>query len=97
MKLNRNHYFAAGVLLLLTGLQFRLVDSVVLNEQTSQFMAQRFSNAPQGPAAGYGTSLFASAMPSRRTLKPPRWLGLSLLSVGSVLALHSLAMRKPGM
>lgn len=97
MKLNRNHYFAAGVLLLLAGLQFRLVDSVVLNEHATQFVAQRFSNSQPGPAVSYGNSLFASAMPSRRTLKLPRWLGLSLLSVGSVLALHSLAMKKPGM
>jgi hypothetical protein len=32
MELNRNHYFAAGVVALLLGWQLRYVDSFVLNE-----------------------------------------------------------------
>jgi hypothetical protein len=30
------------------------------------------------------------------TVKPPEWLGWCLMSVGAVLALHSLSMPKPG-
>jgi hypothetical protein len=32
----------------------------------------------------------------RRTLRPPTWLGFALISIGAVLVLHSLAMKKPG-
>jgi hypothetical protein len=34
--------------------------------------------------------------PSRRTVELPSWLGYSLISVGSILVLHSIAMGKPG-
>jgi hypothetical protein len=35
-------------------------------------------------------------MPSRKVVKPPRWLGLALMSVGSVLTLKSLSMKNAG-
>ena len=42
-------------------------------------------------------NLAASMGPTpRRTIHPPEWIGYALLSVGSVLVLHSLAMKKPG-
>jgi hypothetical protein len=31
-----------------------------------------------------------------REIKPPKWIGYSLLSVGGVLVLHALSMKKPG-
>lgn len=97
MELNRNHYFAAGVLCILLGLQFRMVDSFTLNEKSSQYLAQQFSDGPSVAAAGpVNLGLFPSTPPSRRTVQPPRWLGLSLISLGAVLLLHSLAMKKPG-
>ena len=34
--------------------------------------------------------------PSQRVIKPPRWLGFMMISVGAVLMLHSLALPKPG-
>lgn len=97
MELNRNHYFAAGVLFILLGIQFRWVDSFVLNEKSTQYLAQQFSNGPSVAAAGpMNVGLFPATPSSRRTIRPPRWVGLSLLSLGGVLILHSLAMKKPG-
>jgi hypothetical protein len=92
MELNRNHYFMAGVVLLLLGIQLRMVDAFVLNETTTRFLSQR---------AGGSTSAAASILPSigpapRKTVRPPDWLGWALMSVGSVLVLHALAMKGPG-
>ena len=92
MEFNRNHYFMAGIVLLLLGIQLRMIDAFVLNETASRFIAQR--------AAG-GASAAASILPSigpapRRTVKPPDLLGWALMSVGSVLILHALAMKGPG-
>lgn len=95
MKLNRNHYFLMGLILLFLGLQFRMVESVVLNQPTSTFLAQRL-NSPQENATFRLTSLFpGNANSPLRTVTPPRWIGWALVSVGAVLILHAAAMKKP--
>jgi hypothetical protein len=97
MELNRNHYFAAGIVALLLGWQFRSLDSFVLNEKASIYLAQQFSEGPTIAAVGPDLRRFLPATPQiRRTVRPPRWLGFSLLSLGGVLVLHSFAMRPPG-
>jgi hypothetical protein len=97
MELNRNHYFMIGLILVFLGLQFRYVDTYTLNEETSQFIATRLKKEKSTTQAAFN-SLLSVATPSasRQEIKPPRWLGFSLLSIGAVLILHSLAMKKPG-
>jgi hypothetical protein len=92
VEFNRNHYFLAGVVLLLVGIQLRMVDAFVLNEGATRFLSQQ---------AGGATSAAATILPAigptpRKTVRPPEWLGWALMSVGSVLILHSLAMKGPG-
>jgi hypothetical protein len=90
VEFNRNQFFMIGVFLLLIGVQFRLLDSVTLNEKTTRFLASRSSVT---------TSSLASIMPTstvRKVIHPPQWLGWALMSVGGVCILHSLAMKKPG-
>lgn len=96
MDFNRNHYFIIGVVLLLLGLQFRLVDRYVLNESASQFLTTQLglsSDTPRAKAAGFFPSVGRSPP---KIVEPPQWLGWALMSVGSVLILHSLAMKRPG-
>jgi len=95
VKLNRNHYFLMGLVLLFLGLQFRFVESIVLNQPTSEFLAKRLGT-PQENATFRLTSLFPRETTTPlRTVTPPRWIGWALVSVGAVLILHALAMRKP--
>ena len=91
MEINRNQYFLIGIVVLLLGLQFKSVESYVLNAKSSQFLAERFSST----ATADGTLASVGPAPLR-TLRPPIWLGYALISVGAVLVLHSLAMKKPG-
>ena len=96
MELNRNQVFMTGLLLVFLGMQFRWVESFVLNERTSQFVAERMHQVQQGANPGpIRSALISSAPSSRRTVTPPRWLGLSLISIGSVLILQSLVMPRP--
>ncbi len=96
MELNRNHFFLIGLILLFFGIQFRMVDSVVLNGKTSEFIAKRLQKKPAGTGSDLPPSLLSSPPPvSRRTIRPPDWLGWMLVSVGAVFVLHSLAMPKP--
>lgn len=92
MEFNRNHYFMAGIVLLLLGIQLRMVDAFVLNEGTTRLLSEQ---------AGGATSAAVSILPAigpapRKTVRPPEWLGWALMSIGSVLILHSLAMKGPG-
>jgi hypothetical protein len=90
MEFNRNHFFALGLVLLFLGIQFRNVESFTLNQRTSKFLAERMNRSGDGP-------LLASIGPTPlRTIQPPEWVGFALVSVGTVLVLHSLAMKKPG-
>lgn len=111
MEMNRNHFLLIGLVVLFLGIQFRRVEKYVLNEPTSRFIAER-TGAGGTPAVPEGNPLFSqqnaslsqgnAALPqppipaARRTFAPPKWLGWVCVSVGGVLVLQSLAMRKPG-
>jgi hypothetical protein len=92
MDLNRHQFLFLGLFILLVGLQFRYVQAYVLTPQTTQFLAERTGQAT--PAASLAFSSGGTA--PRKVLEPPDWLSWCLISVGAVLALHSLAMPKPG-
>jgi len=89
MEFNRNQFMLAGMLVLLVGFQFRSFESFTLNEKATHFIATRL----EGQSAS--TALVAAA-PAHKVVRPPQWLGWSMMSIGSVLILHSLAMKKPG-
>jgi hypothetical protein len=92
VQLNRNHYFLIGLVLLFLGLQFRMVDTIVLNEQVSQVVRRQGSSTGPQPLA------FAQRLvtPQLHSVQPPKYIGWVLLSVGGVLILQSFAMSKPG-
>ncbi len=95
MDINRNQFFMVGVIVLLLGIQFRAVDTFVFNDKFTKFVAERLPSTSNAEASAL--SFYPSGAPMvGKTFKPPQWLGWSLLSVGSVLILHSLAMKKPG-
>ena len=95
MDLNRNQFFLAGVLVLLLGIQFRMVDSFVLNPEFAKMIAKK-QNRPVATASFSIQAILPTKAPApARKVRPPDWLGYSLLSVGAVLILHSMAMRKP--
>ncbi|MEM9660467.1 MAG: hypothetical protein AAF961_19050 [Planctomycetota bacterium] len=93
MEFNRNQYFFLGVLLILLGMQFRWVKTFVLTDEATQFLAERVSSASDSAAYGFSSDLGAAP---KKVIEPPPWLGWILISVGAVLFLHSLAMKKPG-
>jgi hypothetical protein len=96
MTLNRNHYFLIGLVVLFLGIEFRLVDSMTLSPECTAYLAKKTRH----PAAAVNTVAKAVTPDHRpilkKSIKPPDWIGWCLLSVGSVLVLHSWAMPKPG-
>jgi len=96
MDITRNQYFFAGLLCLLLGGQFHMVDSIELTPDFTQFLAKQTGH----PLASVGTAsqtLIQSDEPVvKKVIRPPDWVGWSLISLGSVLVLHSWGMKKPG-
>ncbi|MBL8827987.1 MAG: hypothetical protein JNM18_13500 [Planctomycetaceae bacterium] len=92
MELTRNHYLIIGVVLLGLGIQFRYVNTMVLNEPTTRWLNENIGPPQQAANSG----ILASFGPmTKRTIQPPPWLGWALMSIGGVVTLHSLAMNKP--
>lgn len=96
MDITRNQYFFAGLACLLLGLQFRMVDTFELTPDFTQFLAERTGH-PLASVNATSQTLAQSDKPLvKKMIRPPDWLGWSLISLGSVLILHSWAMKKPG-
>ncbi|NBV44961.1 MAG: hypothetical protein EBR86_04810 [Planctomycetia bacterium] len=91
LGLKRQHVLLVGLVLFLAGVQFRLVESFTLSEKSTRFIVTQLGD----PQAAAGANLW-QATPVRKVVSPPRWLGLALMSVGSVLTLRSLSMKGTG-
>ena len=93
MQFTRNRYFMAGMLLVLLGIQFRLVQSFVLNEQTTRTLAKVLKQSPVADNSPSMSSFLMQVYPNpTKNVQPPRWLGLAMVAVGAVVALHAMAM-----
>ncbi|MEX2186808.1 MAG: hypothetical protein WD875_08445 [Pirellulales bacterium] len=100
MELNRNQYFLIGIVVVLLGIQLRMVDSYVLNAPTTKFVVEKFGSADKQAAVGAATvsleTLGGGGSAPLRSVAPPVWAGWAAISIGAVLILHSLAMPRPG-
>lgn len=94
MEFDRNRYFMIGVLLVLLGIQFRMVDSFVLNESSTRALA-RIAKDTQIASQDFGANLYMNVHPSpKKKVQPPNWLGWVLLTVGGVISLHAMVLPK---
>ncbi len=94
MELNRNQWFLLGLVLLLVGIQFRMVDSFVLTPEMTKFVADQTGHPIAAAGQSFGNMMGVEAV-APKTVRPPEWIGWSFLSFGAVLILHALSMRKP--
>jgi len=93
---DRNKYFALGMFVLLLGIQFRLIDRIVLSQPVTEALA-RYQHPQAMQTVGTFQRLMPAVGPSipRKVLQPPTWIGWLLLSTGGVLVMHSFALPKP--
>ena len=91
MDIDRNRYFMFGVILFLLGLQFRLVDSFVLNENSTRAL-QRFAQRSKIVDSNLATNVYMQVGSPKKNLRPPNWLGFVLLTVGGVMSLHAMVL-----
>ncbi|MBU4270999.1 MAG: hypothetical protein KKA28_03925 [Planctomycetes bacterium] len=96
MDISRNQFFFAGFLCLLLGGQFMMVDSIELTPNFTQFLAERTGHPLTSVSAATQTLTQSEEPSAKKVINPPDWIGWSLISLGSVLVLHSCGMKKPG-
>lgn len=97
MDITRNQYFLVGLVMLFLGIELLSVESFTLTTEFTTFLAKQ-SNHPIVPLNTVTESLVpngGNVIPPK-TIVPPEWVGWSFISFGSVLVLHSFAMKKPG-
>jgi len=95
VEFNRNQYFFLGAVILLIGLQVRMVSAYVLTEDATRFLVERTQSSASVPEQTLVSFSSEAGLLPNKVLRPPEWLGWCLISVGSVLMLHSLAMPRP--
>jgi hypothetical protein len=96
MDITRNQFLFAGLSCLLIGIQFCMVDSVELTPEFTQFLAERTGHPLASVSASTQTLSQSEEPLVKKTIRPPDWLGFTLMSIGAVLVLHSWGMKKPG-
>jgi hypothetical protein len=96
MEINRNQYFFAGLVLLLLGVQYLLIDTLVLKPECAKFLGEEQSQPIVAARDALGSLVQTSNTLASKTVRPPEWIGWALLSIGAVLVLHSWAMPRPG-
>lgn len=90
MSFYRNRYLLAGLLLLLLGIQFRMVHSFVLNEPATRALA-KFGEQASVSQQSTMTNFLLNVVPNpTKTVTPPRWFGLSMITVGAVIICHGI-------
>jgi hypothetical protein len=95
VEFNRNQFFFVGAVILLMGLQVRMVSAYVLNEDATRFLVELTQSSASAPEQALVAFSNDSGLMPNKVLRPPQWLGWCLISVGAVLMLHSLAMPRP--
>jgi len=95
MDISRNQYFLAGLVLLFLGIQFRMINTITLTPEFTQLLAERTGHPLAAVNAATPAAATSTGPVLKKSFRPPDWLGWSLISAGSVLILHSLAMRRP--
>jgi hypothetical protein len=97
MDITRNQWFMAGLVLLALGLQFRMVDTIELTPEFTQFLAKQTGH-PLAAVSTTAQSLTQSDAPmlKGKSIRPPDWVGWSLISLGAIMVLHSWAMPRSG-
>ncbi len=91
MSRYRNRYFLAGILLVLLGIQFRMVQSFVLNESTTRVLAKVTRTQVVADNTIFGGLMNRVTGPPRKRVTPPRWFGLAMICIGTVICFHSFA------
>ncbi len=95
-----NRLFVVGIVLLLMGVQLRMVKSFELNDKASAYISSKLPKKPVPSTTFVSYDPFGDLgrakeePPAIRSVTPPRWLGWSFISIGATLVLTNPCFRR---
>lgn len=93
MSKYRHRYFLLGILLVLLGVQFRMIDSFVLNEKATRVLA-KVTQTKVASESTFGSWMSVVSGPPMKRVTPPRWIGLVMIAAGAVICFHAFSIPK---
>ena len=91
MSMYRNRYFLLGTLFILLGVQFRMIDSFVLNESATRALAKITKETSVAETSTMSNLMMQIYPTPTKKVTPPRWLGLAFMAVGAVMTCHAIS------
>jgi hypothetical protein len=82
-----------GVMVLLLGLQLRMVETYTFTSDSTRMMNDWFGSGSGAPAGAIERWAVSQNMVQKQ-YRPPAWLGYALLSAGGVMVVHGWFLRK---
>jgi hypothetical protein len=71
-----------------------MVDSFVLNESATRTLARVTKKTSVADNSSMSSIMMSIYPNPRKRVEPPRWLGLSMITVGAIISCHALAIPK---
>lgn len=93
--LTRNQWFVIGMVLLLFGVQFRMVEAYTLTPEVTQTL-EKIRSKTEGESPARTVFIAGAGDAVKKTVAPPDWIGWAAISIGAVIIMHSLTMRASG-
>jgi|GEM_PF-4188680 len=93
MEIKRNQFLFLGMLLILIGAHFRVIETAHLNPEVSNALARQVGH-PLASVNSAATSLTAdNKSPYRHPINIPNRLGWLFASVGIIFVLHAITVK----
>ena len=95
VHVSQTQFFGLGLLVLLIGIQLRMIDSYVLTPKATAKLAEMKEARSGGSSPTFGRLMRSFGPQPRKVVQPPSWIGFAAISVGAVLILHAIVLRAP--
>ena len=88
-------FFTFGLVIILVGIQFRLIDKVTLTPKANERVA-RLHSPEKMDKVDKANIIVPTVKIPRKPITPPDWFGWMMITCGSVSFFHALMLPKDG-
>jgi hypothetical protein len=93
-RLSYHVWVYVGWMVLLFGLQLRVVEAYVLTPDATRSLAEWFGTPDDSPRGALERLALQTDSVAHHQVRPPLWLGWAMLSAGAVMVTHGLILKR---